>query len=522
MRFPSLLTSLSSRLLVLTLLFVLLTEILIFLPSAAQFRRDWLNQHLAAGHLAALSVEAAPAGMVTEGLERELLRHVGALSIDVTTADRRMLMLMAETIPPVTDRIDLMEMRPLTLIADALRVLMDGPAGIVSVTGMSPQDPAVTVTVVLDQAPLRTALRDWCIRIAGLALIISVISAGLVYLAVLLLTVRPMQRLVRAMMLFKTDPEGADTAPLLRTGRRDEVGIALRELLAMQQAVRRALHQHERLATLGTAMAKVNHDIRGILASATLLSERLLDSGEPAVRRTGPRILAALERAARLCGQTLDYTRDGLVPDRVQTLPLHDLVSQAVTLVQDEWPQQGPGGRSGDGGDPALSVSLVIPDGLSVQGDADQLLRALCNLLRNAAEAGAREVTVTAVSSQDSRPVDLEAIAALTDGEDFAGLGAALGSGLGLVTLQLCDDGPGLAPRAEEHLFRPFAGSTRPNGTGLGLAITREILRSHGGDIQLLSSTAAGTCFQLTLRGRAISHSIPKDNAVFDSRSFPS
>ena len=68
--------SLSARLLVMTIGFVMLAEVLIFAPSVANFRQTWLNEKLGAAHLAVLTLDAAPDGMVSEKMEMELLRHV--------------------------------------------------------------------------------------------------------------------------------------------------------------------------------------------------------------------------------------------------------------------------------------------------------------------------------------------------------------------------------------------------------------------------------------------------------------
>ncbi|MEE8563806.1 MAG: sensor histidine kinase, partial [Alphaproteobacteria bacterium] len=75
-RLPLLARSLSARLLVLTVFFVMLAEIFIFAPSIARFRLTWFQERIAAAHLATLSLKATPQGLVSKALERELLRHV--------------------------------------------------------------------------------------------------------------------------------------------------------------------------------------------------------------------------------------------------------------------------------------------------------------------------------------------------------------------------------------------------------------------------------------------------------------
>lgn len=460
MHLPPFARSLSAKLLLLTIVFVMIAEVLIYLPSAARFRADWLAERLAAAHLAVLAVEAAPDKMVTAELEAELLRHVGALSIEAARPDRKTLMLGGAMPPQPAASFDLRAAGPLMLIRDALMLLVQPASRIIVVTGLSPKDPAVTVAIVLDDGPLGAGLRAFSIRILILSLVISGITAGLVYLALLHITVRPMRRLVEAMMAFKRDPESADPADRLAGTRGDEVGIAQRELIAMQAAVRMALRQRERLATLGTAVTKINHDIRGVLSSATLMSERLLDSRDPAVVRDGPRILASLERAAQLVAQTLDYARDGVGPAVGGPVDLHALVGAVLAAP--------PPGAARDGAGGAVLENRVDAH-LRVPGDRDQLFRALANLVRNAVEAGARRVVVDAVAAP------------------------------GVVRLRVADDGPGLPEKAQANLFRPFAASTKANGTGLGLAIAREVALAHGGALRLAETSGAGTVFVMTL-----------------------
>ena len=101
----------------------------------------------------------------------------------------------------------------------------------------------------------------------------------------------------------------------------------------------------------------------------------------------------------------------------------------------------------------------------------------LLNLARNAVEAGAHRLRFSAAREGNA------------------------------VAIEVVDDGPGLPPKARDNLFRPFFGSARPGGSGLGLAIARELMRAHGGELALVSSTASGTVFRLILPApdRAIS-----------------
>jgi signal transduction histidine kinase len=295
-------------------------------------------------------------------------------------------------------------------------------------------------------------------RVFGLSILISAITGALLYVSLRRLLVTPLRRLIASMMAFREDPE--DAARVIAPGaRQDELGLAQRELAALQETVRQALRQKARLAALGTAVAKINHDLRNILSTARLVSDGLADSAAPEVRRVTPRLVAAIDRAVALCTRTLTFTREGAPPPRRRRFALAGLVDELAALVA----------RPGEDG---FSLANEVPGAVSADADRDQLFRVLHNLALNAAEAGARHAFIRARA----------------DGSVLA--------------LEIGDDGPGLAPKARENLFRPFAGSARPGGTGLGLAVAREVMRAHGGDIALAESTGDGTLFRLTLPAR--------------------
>lgn len=448
--------SLSARLLVFTIFFVMLAEVLIYTPSIARFRLTWLEEKLAAGHLAALSVAVAPEGMVTPEIEQELLNHVGAYVIDLRKPGEDMYMLgMAPEPATPTDTVDLRDRSPARLIVDAFDTLFNGGDRVIRLMGMSPRDPEAYVELVLDEAPLRAGMVDYSNRILGLSIVISLFTAGLVFLSLRRMLVVPMTRLTEKMVAFRENPEDGDTI-IRPSGRSDEIGVAQRQLHDMQIALRGALKQKERLAALGTGITKINHDLRNILSTAALLSERLGLSDDPEVKRTTPRLLESIDRAVELCQHTLAYTRENAPPLRRSEFPARALVDSAEADATNV--RQGLARWVND-----------VPDALTLNADREQLLRALVNLGRNAFQAGAGTVTVGAETAPDR------------------------------TTLIVADDGPGLPPRARDHLFQPFAGTARAGGTGLGLAIAREVLVAHKGDLRLRESTARGTIFELIL-----------------------
>jgi signal transduction histidine kinase len=420
-----------------------------------RFRLVYLEERLAAAHLAILTLDATPDQLIGKGLERELLEHVRAYSVGLTRPGVGKLMLMVTAPGPVDASFDLREAGFFGLIRDAFVTLLQDRGRVLRVVGVSPKDGATLVEVVLDEAPLRAGMFGYSERILALSLGISLFTAALVYLSLHLLMVRPMRRITLSMARFRADPE--DPARIIKaSARSDEIGIAQRELAEMQLGLRGALQERARLAALGAGVTRISHDLGNILATARLVSDRLSDSEDPEVRRVTPTLLGAIDRAVNLCAQTLSFTREGAPKVERSRFDLGELVSEVGASV----PEQ----LSGE-----AEWRNLIEARFEISADREQLYRVLSNLGRNAIQAGASRVEI------DARRED------------------------GHVVIDLSDDGPGLSPRARERLFAPFAGSSRSGGTGLGLAIARELMRAHGGDIRLERSTSEGTCFRLDL-----------------------
>jgi signal transduction histidine kinase len=455
----TLLHSLSARLLLWTIFFVMLSEVLIFAPSIARFRVSWFEERLAAAHLAGLSVDATPDRMVSRELAAMLLDHVGAYVVDLYRGGRNTHMLARTQPRPVQATYDLRQMGFFGLIADAFETLAQAQSRVLRIIGPSPKDPDVLVEVVLEEGPLRAAMLYYSERILALSIVISVITASLVFLILQVILVNPMRRITESMVAFRDDPENTGTM-IGPTRRNDEIGTAMRVLADMQESLRAFLRQKTRLAALGTAVAKISHDLRGTLATAQLVSDRLVGSEHPEVRRIAPTLVDAIDRAIGLCSQTLDFIREGQPPMKPSRFPLAPLVievGQALGLGTAEDPE------------PKCRLDNQVDGAFELQADRNQIYRVLINLLRNAADAGARTVRISAKRGHHGAVVTV------------------------------ADDGPGIPAKAQERLFQPFTGSVRPGGTGLGLAIVRDLLRAHGGDILLAATGADGTQFRLHL-----------------------
>lgn len=453
--------SLSAQLLVLTIVFVMVAEVLIYAPSVANYRLNWLRDRIAAAHLAVLALETTPVEALTDDLKRTLLARVGVMSIGVERPERR-LMLYVTPPGPVDRSVDVGVTRIFGSIADAFAAMARTGPTVLRVTGPVPQQPRIQVEVVLDETALREAMYVYSRNILLLSIVISLITATCLFVALRGMLIRPIRRITEQVTEFAHDPENPQTG-VKPTTRRDEIGIAESVLVEMQSDVRASLRQRRQLAALGSAVSKINHDLRGILSTAVLVSDRLAGLDEPRVRAMAPPLVQAIDRAINLCTQTLDFARDEGPQLRRTRFRLADLVDEVAADLSVL-------GEASAGDGPAPRLVGEIGAEIVVEADRDQLYRVFANLARNAFEAGARAVTVSHAAAGD-----------------------------GPLTVDVGDDGPGLASAARKGLFTPFAGSARKGGTGLGLVIARDVMRAHGGDIELLRTSDDGTVFRLTL-----------------------
>jgi hypothetical protein len=329
---PPLAKSLSAKLLVLTVAFVMLAEVLIYCPSIGRFRLVYLQERLAAAHLAILALEATPERIVSEEMERELMAHVGAYAVSLRKPDSGRLMLMVEKPSAEVISFDLREGTFFSLIRDAFVTLLTDGSRTIRAVGVSPQNPDVLVEVVLAEGPMRDAMLDYSVRILALSLVISLFTAALVYLSLHRTLVRPMRRITASMVAFRESPEDA-SRDIRPSEREDEVGVAERELVSMQEGLRASLLQKTRLAALGIAVTKINHDLRNILSTAFLMSDRLTRSEDPDVRRLAPPLIAAIDRAVSLCTQTLNFAREGPLQLFLSRFSLRALLEEAIEAI---------------------------------------------------------------------------------------------------------------------------------------------------------------------------------------------
>jgi signal transduction histidine kinase len=370
--------------------------------------------------------------------------------------------MLSSPIPrPVDATFDLRDAGPVTLIGDALRRLATPQNQIIRVIGAPVRDAGILIEVTMETAPMRAAMIDYGLRILMLSAVISVITAGLLFLAVRRFLVRPIKGVVGYMKRYAAAPEDAHgiITPSAGVTELREAEEALRQL---QIELTHALKQRERLAQLGAAVAKVSHDLRNILTSAQLFTDRIEASEDPLVRRLAPKLVGSITRAVSLCESTLAFGRSEEPAPTLTMVALSAVVDDVVDserLAVD---------------DSAVAIRSTVPPGMQIRADPEQMYRVILNLVRNARQA----ILAAGVPGQVT-------VSAREDDSAW--------------WIAVADTGPGLPRKAQEHLFTAFQGGTRKGGSGLGLVISAELVRGLGGRLALKHTGPDGTEFEIHL-----------------------
>jgi signal transduction histidine kinase len=467
---------LANRIMFLVVTFVMLAEVTIYVPSVADFRTNWLRDRVSAANTAALVFEAAPVDMVPEELAAEILKSVGARTIVTKMKDTRRLLAVSKMPEHIDESFDLRTATWWESITAAMRALVAPDGRVLKLVGDGPKG-SEFVELTLDEEPLQTAMERYSVNIFLLSLLISVLVGSFAFLALHLLVLRPVRHLTSTIMEFGANPEDASRV-IEPSSRTDEIGVAESALASMQTTLARELKEKKNLAALGLAVAKINHDLRNMLAAAQLLSDRLADSADPLAKRLAPKLIATLDRAIAFCQSTLTYGRAVERPPKFSRVALRSLITDVAESVA-------PAGAS------LIEIHVEVPDEFEVRADPEQIYRVFMNLLRNSVDA------LESAGPQPGRP-SLVRIRAARDGAR--------------VLIDVEDSGPGVPEMRRDKLFGAFQ-SARPGGTGLGLAIAADLIRSHGGDINLVErgdDSLGGAVFRVVLplarlrrRGRA-------------------
>ncbi|MFO8152603.1 ATP-binding protein [Thioalkalivibrio sp.] len=222
------------------------------------------------------------------------------------------------------------------------------------------------------------------------------------------------------------------------------------------------------LAELGRSIRKLTHDLRNTMVSSRLMSDRLRRHEDPLVRQSADLIARSVDRAVRMCQQTLEVgsAREG--SPRRERFMLSDLMAELNAAI---------GPRE------VARAEMESPNAEEIELDADfdQVFRILTNLIRNAIAAGSRHIRVIGSREGNRTVIDCE------------------------------DDGPGLPDSLQGCLFAEKGTGRGTGGAGLGLAIAWELARNHGGDLIMRETGPTGTVFRLLLPDRPGVPEVPGD-----------
>jgi signal transduction histidine kinase len=458
---------LASRLLLLTIGFALLAQIMIFVPRMATVRENWLRDRLAAANTAALVFAAAPDDVLPKELAKQILESVGAKTIALKTKDTHRLLAVAEMPPVVSDSYDLRDPSMIEGIGGAFRALFAPAGSILQVIGLTSTDDAF-IEITLDETPLTAAMWRFTRNFMSVVMTISAVIVLVIWASIWLMVLRPVRRLTSNIVAFGERPQ--DAARIISpSGSRDEIGRAEQALATMQTALSQELGQKKHLAELGLAVAKINHDLRNMLTAAQLISDRLATIPDPLAVRLAPRLVATLDRAIAFCQETLTYGAAVEKPPQRRRFALRELIRQAID-------------ESHAGHADLIAFDVDISEAFEIFADPEHVLRVIENLNRNAVQALAQ------FGPSSGRPAAIRYAATRANG---------------VVLIEVCDTGPGFPAHLARRIFEPFHLSTREGGSGLGLAIAADLTDRNGGSIALaprqLDDFYCGARFHITL-----------------------
>lgn len=460
--------SLSAKLLWLTIIFVMIAEVLIFVPSVANFRMTWLQERLNTAGAASILISTDTSAELSRAAQDEVLMATGAKAIALRSDGVSKLVVASEMPPSVDQMVNVDNFTPFGAIVETFDTLINGGDKVMRVVGTIGESDQV-IELVLPDRVLRDAMLTYARNVALISLLISIITALLVFLAINRMMIQPIRDMTVSMLRFAADP-ASPNAVIRPQQREDEIGVAERELASMQTQLQSTLRGQKRLADLGLAVSKINHDMRNILASAQLMSDSISHVEDPMVQRFAPKIIRTLDRAVNYTNDVMSYGKaNEQIPDRRRVM-LPTLIDDVEDLL-------------GLDGSDDIVLSTNVPADLEVDADPEQLFRVLMNLCRNAVQAMAGDDSPSTV-----KRLSISA--------------ARMGT---TVIISVEDTGPGLPATARENLFSAFKGSARHGGTGLGLAIAHELISAHGGSIELRDGRAVGTHFEIRMPDAPVS-----------------
>lgn len=315
------------------------------------------------------------------------------------------------------------------------------------------------IIFTIDQTPIRDILRNYMpMGFIALSIGYSLLWAML-YFVLKRFYMAPLKALTSTLTAFADDPTIArPTSNALKIN--SDFRAAAKAIDTLQRNTISEIRQRERLANIGEAAAKINHDIRNVLSSATLVADALLNSNDKRVNRSAPHVVRSLEQAVDLCQSMMDYLV--AVPDpQLSTFAMHDIANELID---------------------ATKMHITYSGPAKIHADRKMMQRIFLNLARNANHAGATKLNI-----------------------DIWRAGH-----LGIIDIS--DNGHGIPKQQWDDLFLAFK-SHGLGGSGLGLAITKDLVVAQGGYVKLSRSNENGTEFRIQLPVEIFEMSDERDQA---------
>ena len=445
---------LAARVLAVTIGFVILAMSLFYVSRLTAHREMWLHNKISGAQTTVEAFGLAGPTPPPQDLAQKILHSVDVKWLAVETPGGRREFVIAGGPPVDAEPITADDSSFFESLAATFRALLAEPHRIVQLSAPAQADKP-GIEFAFDEAPLIQSL--W--RVSGNFLAISLMIAAVVscvlWAALWRMVLEPVRRLTSNIIAFGESPQDASRV-IEPSGRGNEIGRAEAALAIMQRSLAHELAQRKRLAELGMAVARINHDLRNILSAAQLISDRLATIPDPLAQRLAPRLVATLDRAIQFCQSTLTYGASRELPPSRRPFDLSKLVEEVVESGKAEH-------------DAAIDYNIDIPPRFCVYADPDHVVRVLDNLSRNAAQA------LMAKGAAEGRPKAIRFAAIRTDG---------------LALIEISDTGPGFPPDQNERIFEPFHKSTSDVGAGLGLAIAADLVTRNGGAITLAPAKA--------------------------------
>jgi signal transduction histidine kinase len=440
---------LAARVLAVTIGFVLLAMGLFYVTRLTAHREMLLHGKISAVQTTVDAFGLAGATPPPHDLSQKILNSVEVKWMAIETpAGRREFVTSGGPLESVesitTDDISYVES-----IAATFHALFAAPGTVVKLSAPAQANEAA-IEFAFDETSLSQSLLRVSYNFLTISLTIAAVVTCVLWAALWRMVLQPVRRLTSNIIAFGERPQDASRV-IAPTGRGNEIGRAEAALAVMQRSLAHELAQRKRLAELGMAVARINHDLRNILSAAQLISDRLATIPDPLAQRLAPRLVATLDRAIQFCQATLTYGAGRELPPSRRRFDLSELVGQVVESGKAEY-------------DAAIDYNIDIPPRFCVYADPDHTLRVLENLSRNAAQA------LMAKGATEGRPKAIRFAAIRTDG---------------LALVEISDTGPGFPPDQNERIFEPFHKSTSDVGAGLGLAIAADLVTRNGGAIAL-------------------------------------